>query len=82
MKEESHFYSFILTLCAFVGFVLVFAYNLYLGNGIDHSLLKASFAAFFTFLPLKGFIYYLEKARNKPVLKDLITENEKDKGAK
>ncbi len=76
MKEASNFYRFILTLIAFIGFVFVFAYNVYVGNEIDYALLKAALAAFFTFLPLKCFIYYLEKARNKLPIKDLLSESE------
>lgn len=64
MKEEPNLYSFMLIAFAFLGFVCVFAYNLYLGNRLDCALLRASLAVFFSFLPLKCFFYYLEKARN------------------
>ncbi len=76
MKEESNFYRFILVFISFIGFVFVFAYNVYVGNGIDYALLKASWAAFLNFLILKYFIYWLEKARSKPPLKDLNFKNE------
>lgn len=77
MKEESNFYSFILTLFAFIGFIIVFSYNIYVGNGIDYALFKASLAAFFSFLLLKCFIYCLERARSRQALKALNAEGDK-----
>ncbi len=77
MKEEPNFYSFSLTLFAFLSFIFVFVYNLYLGNSLDYSLLKASMMACFSFFPLKLLICFLERTQRQKPLQSFVPEEDK-----